>query len=364
MPLPTPELEGEKKSNTAPRKGRAASSTKTKAKTGDASDKPAPRKRKKAAEAPAPRGLAAMDLGGAPPPEVEALQGLIELDGGAVLGAYREPLGGNWTVLAGLPIDRVEPTPFQRDLSQAHIAKLSDVMDRLNRFLDPIIAVRTLDGPYWTPNGNHRLSALKKLGARSVIALVVPDKNVAYKILALNTEKAHNLREKALEVVRMARSMAALDALDDARPERDYALEFEEPALLTLGLCYEARGRFSGGPYQPLLRHIDAFLDAPLPEAMEIREARAKKLLELDETVSKAVAKLREHGMESPYLKAFVVARCNPLRFRRGPKRSNESPAPPFDATLDAMHRAALRFDPGSIRPTDLARAGGPPPEE
>ncbi|HZF49217.1 MAG TPA: ParB N-terminal domain-containing protein [Polyangiaceae bacterium] len=357
MPLPTPELEGET-NTTKPGRRRAASSKK--AKVADASEKPAPKRRRKAVEAPAPRGLATVDLGGPPPPEVQALQGLIELDGGAVLGAYREPLGGNWTVLAGLPIERVEPTPFQRDLSQAHIAKLSDVMDRLNRFLDPIIAVRTSDGPYWTPNGNHRLSALKKLGARSVIALVVPDKNVAYKILALNTEKAHNLREKALEVVRMARSMAALDP----RPERDFALEFEEPALLTLGLCYEARGRFSGGPYQPLLRHIDAFLDAPLPEAMEIREKRALKVLELDQAVSRAVATLREQGMESPYLKAFVVARCNPLRFRRGPKGASASPAPPFEETLDAMHRAALRFNPASIRPTDLARAGGPPAEE
>jgi ParB family chromosome partitioning protein len=68
--------------------------------------------------------------------------------------------------------------------------------------------------------------------------------------------------------------------------------------------------------------------------------------------------------MESPYLKAFVVARCNPLRFRRGPKVANGSPAPPFDQTIDAMHKAALRFNPASIRPTDLARTGGPPPEE
>jgi ParB family chromosome partitioning protein len=357
MPAHTPELEGETKPAA---KGRRRAASPKKTSTADASEKPARGRRKKAAEEPAPRGLSTMELGGALPAEVEALTGLIELDGGAVLGSYREPLGGHWTVLAGLPIDRVEPTPFQRDLSQAHIAKLCDVMGRLNRFLDPIIAVRTADGPYWTPNGNHRLSALKKLGARSVIALVVPDKNVAYKILALNTEKAHNLREKALEVVRMARSMASLDS----RPERDFALEFEEPALLTLGLCYEARGRFSGGPYQPLLRHIEAFLDAPLQEAMEIRQARAQKLLELDQAVSLAVAKLREQGMESPYLKAFVVARCNPLRFRRGPKAANGSPPPPFEETIDAMHRAALRFNAASIRPTDLARAGGPPAEE
>jgi ParB family chromosome partitioning protein len=59
------------------------------------------------------------------------------------------------------------------------------VIETIGRFLDPIVAVRE-DGQYLTPNGNHRLQALKKLG------------------LALNTEKTHNLREKSLETIRMA----------------------------------------------------------------------------------------------------------------------------------------------------------------
>ena len=64
------------------------------------------------------------------------------------------------------------------------------------------------DGQYWTPNGNHRLQALKKLGVKTMMALLVPDPKVAFKILALNTEKAHNLREKSLETIRMARALA------------------------------------------------------------------------------------------------------------------------------------------------------------
>ena len=42
-------------------------------------------------------------------------------EGGHVIGCYIEPLGGNPLLLAALPIDRVEPTPFQRDLSDAHL---------------------------------------------------------------------------------------------------------------------------------------------------------------------------------------------------------------------------------------------------
>lgn len=76
---------------------------------------------------------------------------------------------------------------------------------------------------------------MRTLGAKSIIALVIPEPSAAYQILALNTEKAHNLREKALEVIRMYKELVQLDeAIDET-----YALEFEEPALITLGLCYE-----------------------------------------------------------------------------------------------------------------------------
>jgi hypothetical protein len=40
-------------------------------------------------------------------------------------------------------------------------------------------------------------------------------------------------------------------------PEREYATEFEEPALLTLGLCYQKNSRFSGGAYHPVLKRTE-----------------------------------------------------------------------------------------------------------
>lgn len=77
----------------------------------------------------------------------------------------------------------------------------------MGRFLDPIIVVRAQKASeetvtYWTPNGHHRLSAMKTLGTKSITAIVGPEASAAYQILALNTEKAHNLREKSLEVIR------------------------------------------------------------------------------------------------------------------------------------------------------------------
>ena len=208
--------------------------------------------------------------------------------------------------------------------------------------------MRTDEGRYWTPNGNHRLAALRALGARSVVAIVVPEMEVAHRILLLNTEKAHNLRERSLEVIRLAQNLAELDD----RPEREFESEFEEPALLTLGLCYQENGRFAGSAYHPVLKRIDKFLGSALPRALEIRRERAARVLELDEAVGAAIAELRAKGFESPYLRAFVVARINPLRFKRGAKAE-------FDETIDKMLAGARRFDPGRVRADQVARTGG-----
>src|SRR5437879_1911225 len=199
-------------------------------------------------------GLAAAELlAAAPPGEVAILHRVIEGEGGKVLAVYREPFGGHWLLMAALPIEKVAPTPYQPNLSEAHVRKLEAVIGKLGRFLDPIIAVRAPQegtASFWTPNGHHRLSAMRTLGAKSVTAIVVPEAAVAYQILALNTEKAHNLREKALEVIRMYKELARLNGAS----EETYALEFEEPAFITLGLCYEERPRFSGGAYHPVLK--------------------------------------------------------------------------------------------------------------
>jgi ParB family transcriptional regulator, chromosome partitioning protein len=311
-------------------------------------------KKKVVAAPPASRGLDARRLGSAAPPaSVESLAKAIESDGGSVLATYRDPLGSHWQMLAALPIDKVEPTPYQRDLSETHVARVAKAIDQLDRYLDPVIAVPAPDGNYWSPNGYHRLGAMKQLGAKSIIAIVVPEREVAHRILILNTEKAHNLRERALEVARLAQGLAELDD----RPEKEFATEFEEPALLTLGLCYMENGRFSGGAYHPILKRCDKFLGSKLRTALETRRARAAKLLELNEIVNEAVASLKSKGLESPYLKAFVVARINPLRFQRKPTAD-------FDETIDKMLGSARRFDAGKIKADQVARTGGAPATE
>ena len=232
-------------------------------------------------------------------------------EGGIVLGCYSDPLGKNPLILAILPIDSIEPTPFQRDLSQTHHRKLADVIDRTGLFLDPVIAVTAPGKGFWTPNGRHRLEAMRRLGARAITALVVPKREIAWQILALNTEKAHNLRDKSLEVIRIYRNL-----IDEGgqKSEKDVSFYLEEASYATMGLCYEKNPRFSGAVYNSFVRRLTEFSAEPLAKSLRVHEKRSEKLLELDERVNEVVKKLKAKGFVSPYLKSFVIARSNPLR--------------------------------------------------
>jgi ParB family chromosome partitioning protein len=276
----------------------------------------------------------------------------VVADGGTVVGSYRDPLGATLILLVALPIDRVEPTPYQRDPSDAHVKRLMTVIEKVGRFLDPIVVIRH-DGNYWTPNGNHRLQAMRKLGAKSIVGLLVPEAEVAFKILALNTEKAHNVKEKSLETIRMARALAE----QKAGREVDFAFEFEQAPYLTLGAAYEQRRSLSGGAYHPVLRRIDEFLEETMPKALRERERRAAKVLKLDDAVTKVVAALKSRGLTSPYLKPFVVARVNPIRFSKSTQFD-------FDEVIDKMTGSAGKFNVDRVKQEDVAKIGGAPPPE
>ena len=320
-----------------------------------------PAKRAPAKKKRAPRRAEARTTGLEPtesiPVERDALGDLpqrIAREGGAFVAAYREPLGGHPLVLAVLPIDRVAPTPFQRDLSEAHVKRLADVVHKTGRFLDPVVAITAPDAGFWTPNGRHRLDAMRRLGAKAITALVVPTREIAWQILALNTEKAHNLKERALEVIRIYRGL-----LDESpeRAETDFAFYLEDPALVTIGVCYERNPRFAGGAYHPVLRRLETFSDEPIRDVIAEHEHLADLALELESEVANVIARLRERGLTSPYLRSFVVARINPLRWIKGD-------LPPAEEVLTTMRDRAARFNVDKVRQQDIARAGGAPDEE
>ncbi len=285
--------------------------------------------------------------GGEPPKAVLGLAGQVEEDGGAVLAIYREPVGQAWQIFALLPLDQVQPTPYQRDLSPTHAKRLREVIKKLDRFIDPIVAVRHGPAEYWTPNGNHRRDALQKLKAKHVPVILIPEPDVAFQILALNTEKAHNLKEKSLEVIRMFRGLLHEEP---RRAEEDFAFQFEEAHFITLGLLYEKYPRFSGSVHAPILRRVDTFLKQALPKAYEERGHRAELVEAADKLLAEVVARLKRRGIVHPYVKNFVMARCNPLT------RARKS-LPPFDQTWEKVQTALEKFDADKVRTEDIARS-------
>ncbi|MGE0438394.1 MAG: ParB N-terminal domain-containing protein [Steroidobacteraceae bacterium] len=310
------------------------------------------RPRGKLAPARERRGLAAAEVALAlDAPEIASLVTDITKAGGTPIGAYRDPLGGRPLLLASLPLAAVQPTPFQRDLSPTHTKRLAAKIDEAAAFLDPLIVVRGADGGLWTPNGRHRLAAGKVLGLRQITALVSPDDSLAYRILALNTEKAHNLKDKSLEVIRMARALAKADG---ARRESSFAAEFEAPELLTLGLVYEKNARFGGGAYSPFLKKVDRFVARPLATSLRDRQAWAERLTGIEADVKRIVTALTARGLRSPYLRNYVIARINPVRFHKA-KKGDTGPAMPIGEALTRMAAAAKRFDVTKVSSADLA---------
>jgi ParB family transcriptional regulator, chromosome partitioning protein len=300
----------------------------------------------------APRGLDAAEVAIALDSEgVAALAAQVRSVGGAPIGAYREPLGGRALLLASLPLAAVQPTPFQRDLSPTHAKRLATKIDETAAFLDPIIVVRGEDGTLWTPNGRHRLAAAKVLGLKQITGLISPDESLAYRILALNTEKAHNLKDRSLEVIRMARNLARTRG---SERESAFAAQFESAELLTLGIVYEKSPRFAGGAYSAFLKKVDRFADRALAASLRQREDYAARLAEIDTRVKKIVASLQARGFKSPYLRNYVVARINPVRFHKVKKGDSAAPMPLAQA-LTRMAAAARGFNLASVSNSDLA---------
>jgi ParB family chromosome partitioning protein len=282
-----------------------------------------------------------------PSREVRALAEQVERDGGRALAIYQDPVGEHWQLFCLLPMDRVEATPYQRDLSPAHVKRLQEVIRKLDRFIDPVVAMPPRAGVYWTPNGNHRRAALEKLKGKLIPAILIPEPEVAYQILALNTEKAHNLKEKSLEVIRMYRGLVK----DNPRgTEEDYAFQFESPHFITLGLVYEENPRFSGGAFAPILRRVDRFLKVTLQKGIENRQERAELVREADEALSEVVARIKKRGINHPYVKNFILARTTPLTRAR-------KTLPSFDVTFHKLAENLKSFDAAKIRYEDIARS-------
>ena len=149
----------------------------------------------------------------------------------------------------------------------------------------------------------------------------------------------------------MARSLAKQHS---TVKESQFTAEFESPDLVTLGIVYEKASRFAGGAYGSLLKKVDRFSERTLPVSLREREGFASRLLEIDTQVKKIIASLQAKGFKSPYLRNYVVARINPVRFHKVKKGDTKPPMPLAEA-LTRMAAAAKSFKLESVSNADLA---------
>jgi ParB family chromosome partitioning protein len=139
---------------------------------------------------------------------------------------------------------------------------------------------------------------------------------------------------------------------DEKRTESGFAFYLEEASFVTMGLCYEKNAKFAGGAYSAIVRRLTKFSDEPLSKALKEHEKHAELLQALDANVAEVVTKLKARGFISPYLRAFVVSRINPLRFIQGDP-------PPLAELLKTMTGRAAKFNTEKVKQEDLASTGG-----
>src|SRR6185436_4227371 len=173
-------------------------------------------------------------------------------------------------------------------------------------------------------------------------AILIPEADVAFQILALNTEKAHNLKEKSLEVIRMYRSLAEEQPKSG---EEDYTFQFEAPHLVTLGLLYETNKRFAGGAFAPILRRVDAFLSGTFAKTLPQRAERAETVRAADEALKAVVAAIHKRGIRHPFVKNYVLARTTPLSRARKTMPSFAQAFAKLQANIEAFDIAKVRYD-------------------
>lgn len=102
------------------------------------------------------------------------------------------------------------------------------------------------------------------------------------------------------------------------------------------------------------MKRLEGFFDEPIQDALKVREKRADLLLAWDDDVVKVVDALKAKGLQSPYLKNYVVARVNFLRFKKDGEFD-------FEDTIAKLHAATKKIDAAKVEKDDIAKMGGAP---
>ncbi|MCC6025348.1 MAG: ParB N-terminal domain-containing protein [Caldimicrobium sp.] len=218
------------------------------------------------------------------------------------IAVFEDPIKKQPLKLALFRLEEIEIPPFQRDLSESLRKQLELAIDKLG-FLTPIVVVPK-GGKYYVVDGRHRLEAMRGLGAREILAIVVDEKMYHY-ILEFNTEKPPNVKEKAKQAYRLYMDFYREDP---NLIEDELYTYLKEPMLITFGFAIEEFDkRFPASFYESFVDKIDDFLRVPLSEGVVERRNRAKALIELNDIVNQKYA---DFGWENALLKGEILRKA------------------------------------------------------
>lgn len=218
------------------------------------------------------------------------------------IASFEDPVKRQPLKLALFKLEEIATPPFQRDLSESLKKHLEMAIEKLG-FLTPIVVVPK-EGKYYVVDGRHRLEAMRDLGAKEILAIVV-DESLYHYILEFNTEKPPNVKEKSKQAYRLYMDFYKEDP---QLLEEDLFTYLKEPMLITFGFAIEEiDSRFPASFYENFVSKIDQFLNLPLSSAIEERRKRAKALTELNRIVNEKYA---EFGWENALLKGEIVRKA------------------------------------------------------
>jgi ParB family chromosome partitioning protein len=259
--------------------------------------------------------------------------------------AFKEPAKGRNVTFSVLPIGKLEVITHQRKVSDPHVKRVVDSIERVG-FLTPLVVIEREGGDGWVViDGQHRLLAARELGLRRVPAMIVPH-DLGRRMLALNVEKEPNIRERAGVALSVYREIVeAQPTLKENDAEVKEAVH--QAHYVTLGLAYAENGRLAGSLYEPVLKKCDTYLRRSIADSLPVREERATRVAEAHKLVRAVAAGLKEHGVTHDFVNNQIISAANPI------KRTRKQH--PFDETFDKLLAKLRDFE---AHPTKVLRGG------
>jgi ParB family chromosome partitioning protein len=252
---------------------------------------------------------------------------------------YKEPISGKTLEFKILKIDEIDIHSYERSISEEHLRKLMTAISKVGVYLDPITVFKDKSGKYYVLNGQHRLLAMKKLGFEEIPAIIFDDPEIAKNIIALNTEKAPDIRDMAKESKTIY--MEYVENFPD-EPE-SVAGRYIEAYYVTCGFAYEKMERFGGSVFESLMKKVDLFTEERFADAVKMREERAERLITLYQKIIELEKQLKEQDIWHPFIRKEIFSHINPY------KRLRVIPDT-FDEVVDKLMTNLENLDVESFR--------------